>query len=151
MPADRPSREFRLEHMADGERVMFPVTDPPEAIQPPAGPVRASVPPGRVQSWALVIVAVLGAGGAPSLVQAIRGDDGQAAAVGALTREVTELRGAVARLEGQVRETSERLTGLRATVEAREQARREQLAQARSHLTGPPRPDVPGAIRVLDE
>jgi len=112
---------------------------------------RPAPAPGRAQSWALVIVAVLGAGGAPSLVAAVRGDGGQARAVAELSGQVRSMAGAVARLEEQGRQTSERLTELRATVEAREQARREQLTTARSHLTQPPRPDVPGALRVLDE
>lgn len=148
MADDRPSRMLRLEHEAGtGLPVLVPVTDPPPS---PTRPQRPSLPPGRAQSWALVIVAVLGAGGAPSLVAALRGDE-QARATEELSRQVQALSGSVARLEAAHADTSRRLVELRALVEAREQARREQLQLARSHLTQPPRPDVPGALKALDE
>ena len=110
---------------------------------------RQSLPPGRAQSWALVIVAVLGAGGAPSLVNALRGD-GEEKAVQELSRQVAELQGAMTRLEAQAAKTETSLQVLATTVSEREQARKERDALVGSYLSQRS-PDIARARELLKE
>lgn len=151
MPADRPSREYRLVHEAEtGLPLLEPVTVPPGTKplpRPPATPERTSRAPGKAQSWALVLAAVLGAGGAGPLIQALRGDD-QAQAVAALAGQVRELR----------EESRERWAELRAQVaalerrrEAEDAAQRARLELVDSYLRQRPEPDVRRAREALAE
>lgn len=125
--------------------VVVPPLPPPASLARP----RSSAWPARAATWAPLLVALVGAGGVPTACEALRGTS-QRRATEALTSEVQRLSGQVERLGADQRATAERLTELRATVEAREQARREQTQLARSHLTQPPAPDVQGALRALD-
>jgi len=151
---DRLSRTGHLAHDPDGMSVFVPDSDPPKPdapVAPPPASPRASLPPGRAQSVAVVLAVVLGSGGASELIRALRGDGGQAQATTALTVQVQVLSATVARLEPKVESLAKLVVEMRAADKAREDQRRQQLTEVRSHLTQPPRPDVPGAIRVLDE
>lgn len=117
---------------------------------PPRPPLRASLPPGGRWGGAALVVALLGAGGLPSLVSALRGD-GQRAATQELSRQVASLSGAVGRLEEQGARTQAQLVELATTVREREQARRERDALIDSYLSQRPRPDVARAREVLAE
>lgn len=112
-------------------------------------PKLSSWPPGRPGRWigiALVSVATLGGagGGIASLIGTLRGDERKAVA-----GELATLSGRQARLEASMEKISERLIELRATVEAREQARRERDEEVRSHLRART-PDPQAALRALD-
>jgi hypothetical protein len=94
-----------------------------------------------------VIVALVGSGGVGTLVQAMRGDDGQAA-VAELSRQVRELR----------EETRSGMAELRAQVaalerrrEAEDAAQRARLELADSYLRQHPAPDVRRAREALAE
>lgn len=117
---------------------------------PPRPPLRASLPPGGRWGGAALVLALLGAGGLPALVSALRGD-GQRAATQELSRQVASLSGAVGRLEEQGADTQRRLVELTTTVREREQARRERDALIDSYLSQRPRPDVARAREVLAE
>lgn len=109
-----------------------------------------SWPPGPAGRWigvALIGLATVGGagGGLASLVGALRGDDRQQVA-----DRLDALGGRLARVEEASRETSERLVELRATVDAREQARRESQDLARSYLRQR-RPDTEAALEALGE
>jgi hypothetical protein len=115
---------------------------------PPLPVPRASRPPSRVVAWAPAVVALLGAGGAPALVQALRGDGGQARAVAELTSQVQHLRD----------ESRERWAELRAQVaalerrsEAEDAAQRARVELADSYLRQRPAPDVRRARAALAE
>jgi len=151
VPADRPSREYRLVHEAGtGLPLLEPVTVPPEQDPlppPPGAPQRPSRAPGWVTSWAPVIVALVGAGGAGPLIQSLR-SDGQAQAVEALAGQVRELR----------EESRERWAELRSQVaalerrrEAEDAAQRARLELADSYLRQHPAPDVRRAREALAE
>lgn len=104
----------------------------------------------RWWEWGALVVALLGAGGLPSLVSALRGD-GQRQATQELSRQVESLRGAVGRLEDQGAATQRQLVELATTVREREQARRERDSLVDSYLSQRPRPDVARAREVLAE
>lgn len=106
----------------------------------------SSWPPGVCGRWltvALVGVATVGGagGGLAALVGAVRGDD-----QGRVVERLDAMSGRLERVEEGQRTTAERLVELRATVEAREQARREQQDLARSYLRG----RSPDPARALD-
>lgn len=114
---------------------------------PAPRPVRPSAAPGRVVAWAPAIVALLGAGGAPALVQALRGD-GQARAVAELSAQVRDLR----------EESRERWAELRAQVaqlerrrEAEDAADRARVELVDSYLRQHPAPDIRRAREALAE
>jgi len=117
---------------------------------PPEPPRRASLPPRMGWGWAPLIVALVGAGGLPALVSALRGDE-QRRASAALAEQVAGLRASVARLEAQGERTSSQLTELATTVREREAARRERDALVDSYLRQRPRPDVDAAREALAE
>lgn len=117
---------------------------------PPRPPLRASLPPGGRWGGAALVLALLGAGGLPALVSALRGDE-QRRASAALAEQVAGLRASVARLEEQGAATQRQLVELATTVREREQARRERDALVDSYLSQRPRPDVARAREVLAE
>ena len=67
-----------------------------------------------------------------------------------LSSQVQSLTGQVARLEESQRQAREDLAKLRGQLEPVANLRA-QISQAESHLTQPPRPDVKGALEVLNE
>jgi hypothetical protein len=94
------------------------------------------------------VAAVLGAGGVGPIVQALRGDSGQAAAVEAIAAQVRELR----------EESRERWAELRSQVaalerrrEAEDAAQRARLELVDSYLRQRPEPDVRRAREALAE
>src|SRR5512143_515644 len=143
---DRPSQEFRIAHMADGERVLLPPSDPPEdpAIPTPSpAPRRASLAPGRMVAWATVAAALLGAGGVSELLRSWRGD-GAAEAVAELRDEVRAER---AETRSRIDAMSRELSALQRRQEAEDAAARARSAEVRSYLTQA-RPDAKGALKA---
>ncbi len=131
------------------------VTVPPEpaAEAPVATPAAtpSGWPPGPVGRWLRVSMMVLatvgGAGvGLAALAGVVRGDGSRVVA-----ERLDELSGRLVQLEAAQRTTSERLIELRATVEAREQSRREQLELVDGYLRQRPAPDVKRAREALAE